>query len=303
MIPEFDLAALDAREPAEMARLKAATRDVGFLVLGNTGIEAQEMRAVLEAYKAFFILSAEEKGRVDMARTGANRGWGAPKSEQVDPGANPDFKEVFDCGFELPEGHPMAARDLPVYAPNIWPVDRPKFRASVETYAEKAMLISMRLLRAIAAAIGADETSFDAAFDPPMALLRGNFYPERPGWAGEKDFGIAEHTDYGCLTLLAMDGVPGLEVKMSTGDWVPVAAAPGKFVINFGEMLEFWTAGRVKATLHRVKGGTQERISVPLFFNPSYDTNVAPPGSGEVILAGDHLTRRFSETYLHLKQA
>ena len=118
----------------------------------------------------------------------------------------------------------------------------------------------------------------------------------------EKDFGIAPHTDYGCLTLLAMDGSPGLEVAMPDGRWQAVAAEPGRFVINFGEMLEFWTEGQAKATRHRVIGGTQERISVPLFFNPAYDTNVAPPGSGRVISAGEHLSRRFNETYLHLRE-
>ena len=65
--------------------------------------------------------------------------------------------------------------------------------------------------------------------------------------------------------------------------------------------MEFWTSGAVKATPHRVVGGNAERISVPLFFNPAHDTNVAPPDSGDVVLAGDHLSRRFKETYLHLK--
>ena len=49
-------------------------------------------------------------------------------------------------------------------------------------------------------------------------------------------------------------------------------------------------------------GGDAERISVPLFFNPSHDTNVAPPESGEVVRAGKHLERRFNETYLHLQK-
>jgi isopenicillin N synthase-like dioxygenase len=73
-------------------------------------------------------------------------------------------------------------------------------------------------------------------------------------------------------------------------------------------MLEFWTGGRVRATPHRVVGGSAERISVPLFFNPSYDTNVAPPSAqagaqagAPVVLAGDHLSARFRETYLHLR--
>lgn len=302
MIPEINMEALVAREPSEMAKLEHAVREIGFLTLGHTAVRANEISEVIEAYRQFFKQPAESKAKVDMARTGSNRGWGAPASEQVDPEANPDFKEVFDCGYELPVGHPLAAEGLSVYAPNRWPDEPVGFRAVIERYQARAHEVAMELLRAIAAVIGGDETAFDEAFKAPMALMRGNYYPERPDWATEKDFGIAAHTDYGCLTLLAMDGSPGLEVAMPDGQWQAVAAQPGRFVINFGEMLEFWTAGQAKATLHRVVGGSNERISVPLFFNPAFDTNVAPPGSGEVILAGDHLSRRFNETYLHLRE-
>ena len=62
-----------------------------------------------------------------------------------------------------------------------------------------------------------------------------------------------------------------------------------------------WTDGAVRATPHRVKGGSAERLSVPLFFNPNHDTNVAPPGSGQIIRAVDHLQKRFDETYVHLQ--
>ena len=68
----------------------------------------------IDAYRAFFLLPENAKRSVDMARTGSNRGWGAPKSEQVDPTANPDYKEVFDIGYELPGGHPLAALGLSV---------------------------------------------------------------------------------------------------------------------------------------------------------------------------------------------
>jgi len=84
------------------------------------------------------------------------------------------------------------------------------------------------------------------------------------------------------------------------GGWIPLSAPPGEFVINFGEMLEMWTAGRIKATPHRVIGTDAERISVPLFFNPNHDANVAPAGS-DPIAAVDHLQKRFNETYVHLK--
>lgn len=301
MIPELNLKALNARDPGEMAQLGRAVRDIGFLTVTGTSLTAARVSRVLDLYRAFFQMPEEEKRPVDMARTGANRGWGAPGSEQVDPKANPDFKEVFDCGYELPARHPLASRNLRVYAPNLWPAVPAEFRTEIQTYYAEALEVGRQVLAAIADAAGDDPFGFAGAFDAPMALLRGNYYPERPDWAGAKDFGIAAHTDYGCLTLLAMDGSPGLTVQMPDGSWQAINAQPGVFVINFGEMLEMWTGGRVKATLHRVVGGANERISVPLFLNPSYDTNVAPPGSSETILAGDHLSRRFNETYLHLK--
>ncbi len=299
MIPDIDLAAVTAGDAQALEALRVGARDVGFLTVYNTGVTAADVEAVIAAYRAFFAQPYAVKAAVDMAATGANRGWGAPRSEQVDPDANPDYKEVFDCGYEI------AGSDLAVYAPNLWPEIPEGFRAAVQTYYAQALDVAMQVLRAIATVMGEDAQSstvqyFDDKFDQPMALLRGNFYPARPDWAGDRDFGIAAHTDYGCVTLLATDGVAGLEVLGRDGAWHAVAAAPGRFVINFGEMLEMWTEGRVKATLHRVRGTAQERISVPLFFNPNYDTNIAPAGAPPMS-AGAHLTRRFEQTYLHLK--
>ena len=287
-----------AGKPDEVETLQQGAREIGFLVVHNTTLSAADVRSVIYAYRGFFHQSENIKQAVNMARTGSNRGWGAPKSERVDPTANPDYKEVFDCGFELAKDDPYA--NLSVYAPNLWP-DLPDFRATIQGYYRAATGVAMDLLRCIAGAIGENPTYFDDKFSRPMALLRGNFYPERPDWAGEKDFGIAAHTDYGCLTLLASDGVPGLEVQARDETWTPVSAQPGEFVINFGEMLEMWTQGRVRATLHRVQGSSEERISVPLFFNPNHDANVAPQGQ-KPILAGQHLERRFNETYLHLNK-
>ncbi|MEO0936927.1 MAG: 2-oxoglutarate and iron-dependent oxygenase domain-containing protein [Pseudomonadota bacterium] len=298
LIPRLDAAKLIARDPAALDALRQAAAGVGFATVHNTALPAARVAEVIEVYRAFFHLPESFKQSVDMARTGANRGWGAPGSEQVDPEANPDYKQFFDVGVSLPEGHPLAA--MPVYAPNHWP-DVPGFRDVVSAYYDAACGVAMDVLRALSLALGRPRDAFDAAFDPPMALLRGNYYPERPDWAGAKDFGIATHTDYGCLTLLATDGTPGLEVRQRGGGWIKVAPPVGEFAINFGEMMEIWTGGDVKATPHRVVGTAAERISVPLFFNPSHDTNVAPPGAAYVS-AGDHMARRFAETYLHLKR-
>jgi len=298
MIPRLDAAKLAQGDAQSLAALAEAAVGVGFATVHNTALSAERVEAVIEAYRAFFRQPEATKRALDMARTGSNRGWGAAGSEQVDPDANPDYKQFFDIGYQLPAGHPLGEKIF--YAPNQWPED-PAFHAVISEYYADAIEVSKGLLRAIVTAIGADAAHFDGAFETPMALLRGNYYPARPDWAGAKDFGIATHTDYGCLTLLATDGSPGLEVRKRGGGWIPLSAPPGAFIINFGEMLEFWTDGKVKATPHRVVGGTAERISVPMFFNPTYDTNVAPQGSDAVMLAGDHLSARFRATYVHLQ--
>lgn len=306
MIPRLDAAALlnthHAGHADAMQLVRSAVADVGFLTLHNTPISPQMVAGALAAYRAFFAQPAGKKAQYDMARTGSNRGWGAPHSEQVDPNANPDYKQFFDSGFELAQDDPLRALNLATYAPNLWPDAPPEFAPTLRAYYTAACGFALDLLRAVAFAIGERGDYFDDKFTRPMALLRGNFYPQRPAGAGERDFGIAAHTDYGCLTLLATDGTPGLEVRKRGGGWMPVQAPVGEFIINFGEMLEMWTARRVIATPHRVVGTDAERLSIPLFFNPNYDANVAPMGSDTPIMAGDHLQKRFSQTYVHLQK-
>ncbi|SEQ68491.1 Isopenicillin N synthase [Loktanella sp. DSM 29012] len=305
MIPRIDAAALTDPQHAghAAARDAAATAatGVGFLTIHNTALTPARVSEVIAAYRAFFHLPAAAKQAVDMSRTGSNRGWGASGSEQVNPDANPDYKQVFDCGVTLPASHPYRTAGIPAYARNQWPDQPADFAPLLRRYFTDACLVARGLLVAILNAVGEDGPFFADKFGTPMALLRGNLYPRRPASAGAKDFGIATHTDYGCLTLLATDGSPGLEVRQRGGGWIPVSAPPGEFVINFGEMLEIWTGGRVKATPHRVIGTQDERISVPLFFNPDHDANVAPAGAAPV-MALDHLQRRFNETYVHLQK-
>lgn len=282
---------------ASLIQMRNAAEDVGFLTLSNTQISATTVRQVLGTYRQFFAQPDNVKRNYDMANTGSNRGWGAPGAEQVDPASNPDFKEVFDSGLPLEADDPLSSQTY--YAPNLWPVEPVNFRSVISSYYSEATQVSLNVLSAIAQSLDLSNSYFADKFDKPMTLLRGNYYPPRPDQASAKDFGIAPHTDYGCLTLLATDGSPGLEVQSREGRWIPVSVEPGSFVINFGEMLQMWTNGRVIATPHRVIGGSKERLSIPLFFNPRFDVNVASWGSRKKILAGEHLAKRYDQTYVH----
>ena len=298
MIPQIDLQSLSRGDSEAVAAMRVAATDIGFATVHNTALSGARVWEVIEVYRSFFKLPEADKRPYDMAQTGSNRGWGAPGSERVNPDANADYKQYFDSGITLDADDPRLKSRF--YAVNQWPAKPEQFQQVIARYYSDSCAVAMEVLRGVAVAIDQPRDSFDGAFDAPMALLRGNYYPERPPWAGASDFGIATHTDYGCLTLLATDGSPGLEVRKRGGGWIPVSAEPGSFVINFGEMMEFWSNKRVQATPHRVVGGDTERISVPLFFNPTYETNVAPSGDA-VIMAGDHLAKRYNETYVHLQ--
>ena len=107
---------LKRQDRAALHALKAAAKEVGFLTVYNTGISREDVLRLLDVYKAFFKGPNAEKQAVNMAVPGANRGWGAPGAKQVSADANPDYKEVFDCGIALAESDRLYA--LGVYVPN-----------------------------------------------------------------------------------------------------------------------------------------------------------------------------------------
>ncbi|CAN0506274.1 unnamed protein product [Ectocarpus sp. 8 AP-2014] len=86
--------------------------------------------------------------------------------------------------------------------------------------------------------------------------------------------GAGAHTDWGLMTLLATDEVPGLQVRLD-GEWLDVPPRKGAFICNLGDMLQRWTNDDLRSTVHRVvnKLGL-ERYSIPFFFEPNFDTVV-----------------------------
>lgn len=272
-----------------LADLKHAITEIGFLVIRNHPVLTTDViTKALAQYLAFFKSPIDVKQQVNMANSNGNRGWGAPEAEQVNPDHKPDFKEVFDCSMT---------------SENLWPESMPDFQTHIQHYFEQASIIAYDLLMLIAAQIDLPPAHFHDAFDQPMSLLRGNYYPAKPGHdvTASNQFGIAPHTDYGCLTLLISNTRKGLDIQTKDGQWHAVTMEEGDIVINFGEMLQSWSNQKVRATLHRVIGDGGERVSSALFFNPAPQTNIAPFGTGQTELAGDYLNKRYNETYLHLK--
>jgi isopenicillin N synthase-like dioxygenase len=69
--------------------------------------------------------------------------------------------------------------------------------------------------------------------------------------------------------------------------------------VNFGQVLERWSGGRIRATEHRVLGSGQERCSIPFFYEARAEAEIRPlptddPASFEPFLYGDHLWARMT---------
>lgn len=98
------------------------------------------------------------------------------------------------------------------------------------------------------------------------------------------DIRAGAHSDYGSLTLLFQQPTDqgGLQVLSSkTNTWLDVPAIPGAIVVNIGDALEFWTAGRLRSTIHRVVFPRTEkeaigRYSIPFFVQPDPDVLFEP---------------------------
>lgn len=87
------------------------------------------------------------------------------------------------------------------------------------------------------------------------------------------------HSDYGSITLLLTDGVPGLEALIDD-EWTPVPHIEGALVVNIGSLLQDWTNGKLLATLHRVVSiseenhGVRPRTSLAFFADPDPDVSM-----------------------------
>jgi isopenicillin N synthase-like dioxygenase len=133
------------------------------------------------------------------------------------------------------------------------------------------------LRRGFALALGLAADFFDPMFAAPQSLLKLNHYPPQPPPERESEIGVVGHSDFGGFTILWQDDNGGLEVQSKNGDWVGAPPIPDTFVINLGNVMQIWTNGRFSSTPHRVINRSgNDRYSVPLFVNPSYDVPITP---------------------------
>jgi isopenicillin N synthase-like dioxygenase len=301
-LPLIDIALLLHGGPADRTalaqRIGHACRSIGFFAITGHGVPSALREATFAAAARLFALPPEAKAPLARGLHGPNRGYVGLGTEALDEKTLPDLKEAYNLmwtdGVQAP--------------PNVWP-PLPQWRETVQAYFDAVLHVGRQLHRAFALDLGQPEHFFDDKLDHPMATLRLLHYPAATadGASPVKAApGAGTHTDYGNVTLLATDHVPGLQVQRLDGSWIDVPALPEAFVCNIGDCLMRWSNDVYRSTPHRVLPPRATRQSIAFFLDPNPDALVSalpgcvPPGTTPrhpPVTAAEHLRQRFEATY------
>ncbi len=295
---------LDA--PNAPAVCRAACEDVGFFYLENHGVSEDMIERVMDASRAFFSLPEAEKEKVRVNER--SKGFTTFGEETLDPQNQKvgGTKEGYYIGRQVEDGDPELKTN-PLVGDNQWPSEQaiPGWRETMLSYHAAMSKLGLRVVRLLASSLNLPPNFFDSDFTKPMATLRLLHYNDQTSDPNRGVFAAGAHSDYGMITLLLTDHVPGLQIKSHDNVWTPVPPRKGAFIVNLGDMLERWTNDRYRSTVHRVVNATgEERYSIPFFYEPNFDCVVScidscgkakyPP-----ITSGQHLLEKYAQTHAH----
>jgi isopenicillin N synthase-like dioxygenase len=233
-----------------------ACRDTGFLQVTGHGVPVEVCDRLLGAWAAFFDQPLSDKQAWVVEDESANRGFSAVGKEGLaysrGEATPPDLFEAFNVGREDVSG-PYFDRHRQFYSPNRWPERPPGLRDAWLAYEAATAAVAAAVLRAMAIALDLPEQWFVERTRRAVVTTRFINYERGPAGAEPEpgQMRLGAHTDYGILTVLLADDIPGLQVRRDER-WHDVATPRGTLTCNIGDMLALWTNDRWASTLHRV---------------------------------------------------
>jgi len=313
-IPIVDLDGVRQGDRAAIAHTAAAIRaactGVGFFYVTHHCVPAPVIAEAVAQAHAFFALPLERKREVSV--NARHRGFNALGDAMMYEAKKPDHKEFFTMGLELPEDDPDVVAGEPLRGPNNWPKGMPDFRAALSAYYEAIGACGMDLLRCVAVSLDRPEDFFASRYRKRLQRTQIVYYPPQPPELGDDQFGVAPHSDFGCITLLWQDQNGGLEVlERSSRKWIPARPIPDTLVVNVGDLLERWTNNLYASTPHRVVNRSgRERYSIATFYDPDFKSVIDPRDFGVAAeeiryaptTAGAHILGRIEKSFGYRKK-
>jgi len=255
--------------------------------------------------KEFFEMSESSKLSYAKDTSKGFHGWARPNQEKLRPDSLYEFRESFDFykGRIFYSGEEVE-----------------EFQMSMSELEVKSKELIVRLLGVLAKSLQLDRDFFlekhSNLFDPSVpsfTTFRALYYPSIPpsilseAESGRGAVRCGEHSDYGMLTLLFQDKIPGLEVKTVGDKWIPANPIDGAILVNTGDLLQQWSGGYFPATEHRVQLPASEvmrntsRQSIVYFVHPDDDVLISPLKASdekfEPVTAYQHAKRKLDKTY------
>ena len=262
-------------------QIEKACINVGFFQITGHGINLKEIKNTCNVGNKFFNSSKINKQKLSPKK------WNK-KNKNLYRGYFPNDvngKEGLDIGDPLLKQNMVDLLKKEKFEVNhdMSFLD-PDWQITINNYFDDLHNLGITIFKSIISSFSSDLSLAEKAFQRPKTLstLRFNYYPkqDKPVEVSSQDgvaLGCETHVDSGIMTILYQDKKGGLQVQNRHSlDWYDVPHDPNAFVINTGLALECLTNGQMKATNHRVLFNQEERISIPFFFEPSYDFILDP---------------------------
>jgi isopenicillin N synthase-like dioxygenase len=277
LVPVVDFGPYFSGEPDALGvlaeRLRHACENVGFLYAVNHGVPQAVIDRGFAASRRFHALPLEEKLRLSLNEN--NIGYmpmnaSMQAASTVHKATKPNQNESFFISHDRGADHPDVLAGVPLRGRNQWPAGMPGLREDMMGYFDALRGMCDKMLPGFAVALGMPADYFAPFFANEAHInLRFLHYPPQEDLS-ENTFGTAPHTDNSFMTALARTDVPGLAIRLPSGEWFAPPVIPGTLLINLGNMMRRWSNDWFLSTPHGVinESGT-DRYSIAYFHSPN----------------------------------
>jgi isopenicillin N synthase-like dioxygenase len=278
-IPVIDAGPAFRGEPGRLdaaaRQMRQACESVGFFYLAGHGVPQAVIDAAFRASREFHALPLEAKLRLKLNEN--NIGYlpvneSMQRASTVHKATRPNFNESFFISRDRGAEHPDVRAGKPLRGRNQWPEGHDEMRTAMVRYFKTMEGLGERLLPVLARSLDMPAGFFAPFFQNEAHInLRFLHYPPQET-ADDEQFGQGPHTDNSFITMLAREEVPGLAVRLPSGEWLAPPVIPGTFLVNLGNMMKRWSNDRFLSTPHGVlnDSGT-DRYSIAFFYSPNVD--------------------------------
>jgi isopenicillin N synthase-like dioxygenase len=281
-IPVIDLAPALAGEPGGAARVAAAIRHasehVGFFYIAGHGVPPATVEAAFAASREVHALPLGDKLALGINEN--NIGYlpvnaSIQGASTVHKATRPNYNESFFISHDRGADHPDVVAGRPLRGRNQWPRGHEAMRAAMVRYFKTMEALGERMLPLLARALDLPEGYFAPFFaNEAHVNLRFLHYPPQET-DDDEQFGQGPHTDNSFITMLAREDVPGLAVRLPSGEWMAPPVIPGTFLVNLGNIMKRWSNDRFLSTPHGVLNDSgADRYSIAFFYSPNVDARI-----------------------------